>query len=112
MEAEGVASKVMRKLPDWTCANGVLVHVPDDKKQTWEFTGELKLAGEAMDSRNKVQSEASRFFFVTKSFFVTGTIVHNPISCAGLPLEAGLFCMLGGMEGECPTQMQNGAWCG
>ena len=42
---------------------------------------ELKPAGEAMDSRNKAQSEESRFFFVTKGFFVTGTIVRNPISC-------------------------------
>jgi hypothetical protein len=70
---------------------------------------ELKLAGEATDSRSKVKSEASRFFFVTeffaakkfgfvarfffatKGFFVTGTIVPIPIPCAGLPLEAGLF---------------------
>src|SRR6202163_3333615 len=94
----------MRKLPDWACANGVLAHVPDDKKQTCEFTVELKLAGEAIDSRNKAASEAIRFFFVakfffvaeffvvTKFFFVTGTIVPVPIPCAGLPLEAGLFC--------------------
>jgi hypothetical protein len=70
---------------------------------------ELKLAGEATDSRSKVKSEASRFLFVTeffavtqfffvmtffvvaKSFFVTGTIVPIPIPCSGLPLEADLF---------------------
>ena len=64
---------------------------------------ELKLAGEAIDSRNKAASEAIRFFFVAKFFFVaeffvvtkfcfvTGTIVPIPIPCAGLPLEAGLF---------------------
>jgi hypothetical protein len=98
-----VASKVMRKLPDWACANGVLAHVPDDKKQTCEFTVELKLAGEAIDSRNKAASEAINFFFVTKFFFVaeffvvtkfffvTGTIVPIPIPCAGLRMEAGLF---------------------
>jgi hypothetical protein len=61
---------------------------------------ELKLAGEAMDSRNKAQSEASRFFLVTKGFFLAGTMVRHPISCAGLPLEAGLFCLLGGTEGR------------
>ena len=63
---------------------------------------ELKLAGEAMDSRNKVASEASRFFFVmkflvseflvaTKVFFVVATILPIPIPCTGLPLEAGLI---------------------
>jgi hypothetical protein len=87
----------------------MLVHVPDDKKQTWEFTVELKLAGETTDSRNKASSEATKFFlvmnfflatelffvaafssvtkflFVTeffvvaKFFFVTGTIVPIPI---------------------------------
>ena len=71
---------------------------------------ELKLAGEATDSRNKVVSEASRFFFVTEFFavtrcfavakvFVTGTIIPIPVACADLPLEAGLFCLLGGTEG-------------
>ena len=79
--------------------------MPDDKKQTGEFTVELKLAGEAMDSRNKAQSEESRFFFVTKGFFVTGTIVRNPISCAGLPLEAGLFLFARRYGRACPTQM-------
>ena len=78
---------------------------------------ELKLAGEAMESRNKVMSKATKFFFVTKCFlvtnffvvaeffvvtkffFVTGTIVPIPIPCAGLRLEAGLICLLGGTEG-------------
>ena len=82
---------------------------------------ELKLAGEVMNSRNKAKSDASRFFFakqlffvtlvfaattflaVTKSFFVTGTIVLIPIPCAGLLLEAGLICLLGGTEGGCPN---------
>ena len=76
----------------------------------------LKLAGEAMDSRNKVASEASRLFFVlnffamkflvsevrvaTKVFFVVATIVPVPIPCTGHPLEAGLIlCSLGGTEG-------------
>ena len=86
----------------------MLTHVPDDKKQTSEFTVELKLAGEAMDSRSKAKSAASRFFFarqlffvklvffarqlffVTRLFFVTGTIVPIPIPCADLPVEAGL----------------------
>jgi hypothetical protein len=77
----------------------VLVHLPDDKKQTCEFTVELKLAGEAMDSRNKAASEAINFVLVTRFFFVTGTIVPIPIRCAGLPLEAGLICLLGGTEG-------------
>ena len=70
---------------------------------------ELKLAGEATDSKSKLKSEASRFFlvtrffavtkfffaarffFATEGFFVTGTIVPIPIPCSGLPLEAGLF---------------------
>src|ERR1700738_374992 len=69
-----------------------------------------------MDSRNKVRSEASKFFFVTrfffvteffvvtKFFFVTGTIVPIPIPCADLPLEAGFdFYLLGGTEGGCPN---------
>ena len=71
---------------------------------------ELKLAGEAMNSRNKAKNEATRFFFDTKFFlltsslftmklFVIGTIVPIPIPCTGLPLEAGLFCLLGGAEG-------------
>ena len=54
---------------------------------------ELKLAGAAMDSKSKVKSAASRFFFVTdffavtrlffvmRFFFVTGTIVPVPIPC-------------------------------
>src|SRR5580693_7713981 len=99
----------MRKLPDWACANELFAHVLDDKKQTCEFTVELKLAGEATDNRNKVASEAIRFFFATnlfatefsfattfisvttffaseffvvaKVFFVTGTIVPIPIPC-------------------------------
>ena len=62
---------------------------------------ELKLAGEAMDSRNKVMSEASKFFFVTTVFVCT--IVPIPIPCAGLLLEAGLICLLGGTEGGCPN---------
>jgi hypothetical protein len=110
LEPEGVASKVMRKLPDWACPNRLLAHVPDDKKQTCGFTVELKLAGEAMDSRNKAENEASRFFFDTKFFlptsslfttklFVIGTIVPIPIPRTGLPLEARLFCLLGGTEG-------------
>jgi hypothetical protein len=78
---------------------------------------ELKLAGETTDSSNKAKSEATKlflvtrfffvrklffvmkFFFVTSLFFATGTIVPIPIPCAGLPLEAGLFCLLGGTEG-------------
>ena len=66
---------------------------------------ELKLTGAAMDSKSKVKSAASRFFFVTdffavtrlffvmrflcaeklffvaRFFFVTGTIVPVPIPC-------------------------------
>jgi hypothetical protein len=66
----------------------------------------LILAGVATDSRNKVNSEATKLFFasefflarqllfaalvffVTRLFCATGTIVPIPISCAGLPLEA------------------------
>jgi hypothetical protein len=66
----------------------------------------LELAGAAADSRNKVNSEATKLFFasefffarqllfatlvffVTRLFCATGTIVPIPISCAGLPLEA------------------------
>jgi hypothetical protein len=98
--------------------------VPDDKKQACGVTVELKLAGEAMDSRNrnKAENEATRFFFDTKFFLLTrslfstklvviGTIVPIPIPCTGLPLEAGLFCLLGGTEGGDPTQMQNEVLC-
>lgn len=80
----------MRKVPDWACANEVLAHVPDDRKQTCELTVALKVAGEATDSRNKAASETSRFLFVAlffvieffavaKVFFVSGTIVPIPI---------------------------------
>src|SRR4029077_2293236 len=96
LEPEGVASKVTRKLPDWACPKRLLAHAPDDKKQTCGFTVELKLAGEAMNSRNKAKNEATRFFFDTKFFlltsslftmklFVIGTIVPIPIPCTGLP---------------------------
>ena len=81
----------MRNLPDWACANELLTHVLDDKKQACELTVELKLAGEATDNRNKVASDATRFLFVAnffasnfvvaKVFFVTGTIVPIPIPC-------------------------------
>ena len=46
---------------------------------------------------------ATEFFIVAKVFFVTGTIVpFRSRVCAGLPLEAGLICLLrllGGAEG-------------
>ena len=84
----------------------------------------LKLAGEAMDSRNKVRSEASKFFFVTrfffvteffvvtKFFFVTGTIVPIPIPCTGLLWKPALIFICSEVrKGGVRTQMQNGVWC-
>jgi hypothetical protein len=93
----------MRNLPDWACANELLTHVLDDKKQACELTVELKLAGEATDNRNKVASDASRFLFVAKVVFVTGTIVPIPIPCVPVflwkPACFFLFGLLGGAEG-------------
>ena len=69
---------------------------------------ELKLAGEAMDSRYKAASVAIKFFFVTnfvvtslfvteffvvtKLFFVIGTIVPIPIPCVPDFLWKPAFC--------------------
>jgi hypothetical protein len=105
----------------------VFSQVPDDKKQTCELTVALKLAGEATDSRNKVASEAIRFFFVTnffvanffvtefsvvaKVFFVTGTIVPIPIPCAGLPFGSRPDLFARKCRRGFPMQMQNGVWC-
>jgi hypothetical protein len=73
-------------------------------------------------SRNKVASDASRFFFVA-IFFCDRILCcgeslfcdwhdspHSDPVCAGLPWEAGLICLLGGAEGGA-KQMQNGVWC-
>jgi hypothetical protein len=101
----------MRKVPDWACANEVLAHVPDARKQTCELTVALKVAGEATDSRNKAASETSRFFFEAPFFVIEFFAVakvffcewhdspHSDPVCVGLPWEAGLICLLGDSEG-------------
>jgi hypothetical protein len=89
---------------------------------------EPKLAGAAMDSRSKVKSEASRFFFVAdvfavtkfsfvtrfffaeklfivaRFFFVTSKIgPHSDSMCAELPLEAGVFFVCSEVWKGCPN---------